>query len=304
MNVPSPSFASQQLSPSVNQNIMTTGVTNVGLTAPMNQNNPSPQISSMVPMPISNPPANPTPVPSHTTHSQHDLLRLRSLVSSLRDSLRNFFNISSLNIDYHIQLVNFNKNLDHPPKLEKSLEDILALCNQIELCLRTILECAIQYRDSQNYLPFQVTTDYNQNPEVPPQTLNDPSNPKSYTQYLYVLKKQIAYAKSIYEILSESTKQIKQLPATQPMVVQPSQGTNPVPHSSMQNSPSEMTPIHHQQQLQPPQRSQQQSIHHPHHHPHHHHQTSIVHQQPQAQQYTPVQPTNQLSQTTQQQMQL
>lgn len=97
MNVPSPSFASQQLSPSVNQNIMTTGVTNVGLTAPMNQNNPSPQISSMVPMPISNPPANPTPVPSHTTHSQHDLLRLRSLVSSLRDSLRVIFREIAMN---------------------------------------------------------------------------------------------------------------------------------------------------------------------------------------------------------------
>ncbi|OTF71654.1 mediator of RNA polymerase II transcription subunit 29-like protein, partial [Euroglyphus maynei] len=102
-----------------------------------------------------------------------------------------------------------NKNLEQPPKLEKSLEDILALCNQIELCLRTILECTIQSRDSKTYLPFQVSNEYSLEQ---PTMLPDNSQPKSYASYLNVIKKQVTYAKSIYEILSENVKQIKKTP--------------------------------------------------------------------------------------------
>ena len=44
--------------------------------------------------------------------------------------------------------------------------------------------------------------------------LQDNTQPKSYASYLNVIKKQVTYAKSIYEILSESVKQIKTIPDT------------------------------------------------------------------------------------------
>lgn len=156
-----------------------------------------------------------------------------------------------------------NKNLEQPPKLEKSLEDILALCNQIELCLvsvfcnnslandfinfiffhflnhqRTILECTIQSRDSKTYLPFQVSNEFSlEQPTMMP----DNSQPKSYASYLNVIKKQVTYAKSIYEILSESVKQIKTTP--EPMI--PSQ----IHHSTQ----VQMQPMPHQTSKLPPQ---------------------------------------------------
>nr|XP_027197233.1 mediator of RNA polymerase II transcription subunit 29-like [Dermatophagoides pteronyssinus] len=165
---------------------------------------------------VSNQPQPPQPQTSSSSSHQmsnthHDLNRLKNLISMLRETLRNFFIISGMNLDYSTQMDNFNKNLEQPPKLEKSLEDILALCNQIELCLRTILECTIQSRDSKTYLPFQVSNEYNLEQ---PGMLQDNTQPKSYASYLNVIKKQVTYAKSIYEILSESVKQIKTIPDT------------------------------------------------------------------------------------------
>ncbi|KAH9516062.1 Mediator of RNA polymerase II transcription subunit 29 [Dermatophagoides farinae] len=187
----------------------------------------------------SHPPQPPPQTSSHQmSNTHHDLHRLKNLISMLRETLRNFFIISGMNLDYSTQIDNFNKNLEQPPKLEKSLEDILALCNQIELCLRTILECTIQSRDSKTYLPFQVSNEFSlEQPTMMP----DNSQPKSYASYLNVIKKQVTYAKSIYEILSESVKQIKTTP--EPMI--PSQ----IHHSTQ----VQMQPMPHQTSKLPPQ---------------------------------------------------
>ena len=71
--------------------------------------------------------------------------------------------------------------------------------------------------------------------------LQDNTQPKSYASYLNVIKKQVTYAKSIYEILSESVKQIKTTP--EPMI--PSQ----IHHSTQ----VQMQPMPHQTSKLPPQ---------------------------------------------------
>jgi len=91
---------------------------------------------------------------------------------------------------------------------------------------RTILECAIQTRDSNTYIPFQISKEY-QTDLTQAGMLQD--NSISYTQYLSIIKKQVNYAKSVYDILQEAVKQIRQTdPPIMPQQQQPQQQTNQI----------------------------------------------------------------------------
>lgn len=58
-----------------------------------------------------------------------------------------------------------------------------------------------------------------------------PENSLAYNHYLNLIKKQVSYAKSVYEILSESVKQIKAPEA--PIIPQPQQ-MNPIQQQQQQ----------------------------------------------------------------------
>lgn len=127
------------------------------------------------------------------------------------------------------------------------MEDFYSLCNQIELTLRTILECTIQTRDSTSYLPFQISKDSQSHHEMPPAGMAH--NTISYSEYLGVIKKQVSYAKAVYDILSDAARQIKNEPPQQPPMQQmPSQ-------QQQQLIPPQMNPhgipMQQQQQMQP-----------------------------------------------------
>lgn len=115
------------------------------------------------------------------------------------------------------------------------------------------MECAIQLRDSQNYLPFQVSNDL---PYDSQQSMLD-NNIKSYPHYINVIKREVSYAKSLYDILSESSKQIRQsteylssmpqnaLHYSQHPPPQPTQQLQPQTHSHQPTSamlPNQMHP--------------------------------------------------------------
>lgn len=106
------------------------------------------------------------------------------------------------------------------------------------------MECAIQLRDSQNYLPFQVSNDLHYDSQ---QSILD-NNIKSYPHYVNVVKREVTYAKSLYDILSESSKQIRQsteypqqstLHHSQHPPPQPTQQIQPQTHS---HQPSPILP--------------------------------------------------------------
>ncbi|OTF80760.1 hypothetical protein BLA29_012797 [Euroglyphus maynei] len=67
----------------------------------------------ILPNPTANHPSQPPPPPppqqtsSHQiSNTHHDLNRLKNLISMLRETLRNFFIISGMNIDYSTQMDN------------------------------------------------------------------------------------------------------------------------------------------------------------------------------------------------------
>lgn len=86
------------------------------------------------------------------------------------------------------------------------------------------MECSIQTRDSNNYLPFLVSKDIKPDPNQ--------ETTLSYPQYLSVIKKQVNFAKTIYDILSEGAKQIKQ---SEPTIQQQQQ-----PAAQHHNAPGQM----------------------------------------------------------------
>lgn len=85
------------------------------------------------------------------------------------------------------------KTLDQAPRFDKLLEDFYSISDQIELHLKTALQCYEQCKSSQHYLGLQVNT-----------TRLDPipeGQVLSYPQYLNTVKSQISYAREIQDML-------------------------------------------------------------------------------------------------------
>lgn len=127
--------------------------------------------------------------------------------------------------------------------------------------MRTILECTIQTRDSNNFLPFTISKE-NQT-DIPLGGMGN--NTISYSDYVNVIKKQVSYAKSIYDILSDSARQIRaEPPPPQPMMppqalqqqqqILPQMSQQPLQHMGPVSGPAigQVGPTSHQiqQQLQ------------------------------------------------------
>lgn len=87
-----------------------------------------------------------------------NVVKVRMLVGSLKDSLSEVVRVAAMNI-YHTAAVDNGVRASSegpPPRLDKALEEFYSICNQIELNLKTIQECVLQFRDSQQYLPIPV----------------------------------------------------------------------------------------------------------------------------------------------------
>ncbi|XP_039576987.1 mediator of RNA polymerase II transcription subunit 29, partial [Passer montanus] len=88
-------------------------------------------------------------------------------------------------------------------RFDKSLEEFYALCDQLELCLRLAHECLAQSFDSAKHAPALV-------PAAPKGEGGPGGGSESlpYTQYLPLIKAQIAGAKDIHNALLEGTNKI------------------------------------------------------------------------------------------------
>lgn len=81
------------------------------------------------------------------------------------------------------------------PRFDKHLEEFYSICDQIELHLKTSIQCVEQNSASQRYLPVHVATT-----RVEPLPLIE-NGPISYPQYLSTVRTQISYAKDIHDTL-------------------------------------------------------------------------------------------------------
>ncbi|RWS25599.1 mediator of RNA polymerase II transcription subunit 29-like protein [Leptotrombidium deliense] len=115
--------------------------------------------------------------------------------------------VTALNINHNSQIDSGVKTTeDKVARFDKALEEFFASCNQIELLLKTINECAIQHRDSQKYLQFNVSTLKSDASG----TIENcgPDTVISYSQYISTIKNQIHFAKSVQDVLIEGAKRV------------------------------------------------------------------------------------------------
>lgn len=134
-----------------------------------------------------------------------NVARVRMLVGSLKDSLSEVVRVAAMNI-YHTAAVDNGVRASpdaSPQRLDKALEEFFNICNQIEFNLKTIQECVLQEKGSQHYLPIPVHPN-KQEPSGPQDTA------MSYSQFLSTIGSQVAFAKELQEILSESASQLQQ----------------------------------------------------------------------------------------------
>ncbi|XP_020642727.3 mediator of RNA polymerase II transcription subunit 29 [Pogona vitticeps] len=127
--------------------------------------------------------------------------RFRLLLPQLKESLQNLMKIAAQNFIQNTNIDSGQKSNDGPvQRVDKSLEEFYALCDQLELCLRLAYECLSQSFDSAKHSPTLVPT------ATKPDAIQTESLP--YTQYLSMIKSQIACAKDIHNALLECSNKI------------------------------------------------------------------------------------------------
>ncbi|XP_049776592.1 mediator of RNA polymerase II transcription subunit 29 isoform X1 [Schistocerca cancellata] len=139
-------------------------------------------------------------IPQSLTQPQErldNISKVKMLIGPLRDSL-------SLTIKSAAQILHQNYLVDvgpqkavdvQPPRFDKSIEEFYSICDQMELHLKTSIECLNQLSSSQRYLPLPVATARTE--PLPAQDVGS----LTYPQYLATVRAQVAYTKEIHDVL-------------------------------------------------------------------------------------------------------
>ncbi|XP_069738205.1 mediator of RNA polymerase II transcription subunit 29 [Phaenicophaeus curvirostris] len=127
--------------------------------------------------------------------------RVRLLLPQLKESLQTLMKVAAQNLVQNSSIDNGQKSAEGPlQRFDKSLEEFYALCDQLELCLRLAHECLSQSFDSAKHAPALVP--------AAPKGEGAGGDPLPYTQYLPLIKAQIAGAKDIHNALLEGANKI------------------------------------------------------------------------------------------------
>lgn len=117
--------------------------------------------------------------------------RFRLLIPQLKESLQTLMKVAAQNLVQNSNIDNGQKSADGAlQRFDKSLEEFYALCDQLELCLRLAHECLSQSFDSAKHAPALVP--------AAPKGEGAAGESLPYTQYLPLIKAQIAGAKDIH----------------------------------------------------------------------------------------------------------
>lgn len=131
--------------------------------------------------------------------------KLVQTTRDLKELVKNLMQISATLIDRNSQIDHGNKveQPDQPiGKFESVMEEFISACNLLELNLRTIQECLIQARSSQQNLPITMSNlkfdvDWSDSDATIP-----PNNVVSWNEYLCYVNNQIKSMKEIQTMLS------------------------------------------------------------------------------------------------------
>ncbi|XP_075594746.1 mediator of RNA polymerase II transcription subunit 29 [Balearica regulorum gibbericeps] len=149
------------------------------------------------------PPGPPLPAQVAAAQAQDfdPVQRFRLLIPQLKESLQTLMKVAAQNLVQNSSIDNGQKSADGAlQRFDKSLEEFYALCDQLELCLRLAHECLSQSFDSAKHAPALVP--------AAPKNEGGAGETLPYTQYLPLIKAQIAGAKDIHNALLEGANKI------------------------------------------------------------------------------------------------
>lgn len=133
-----------------------------------------------------------------------DPQKINVILANLKEQFNSLIQSSAQLIDRNSQIDSGSK-CDIPPpaiKFETALEDFLSSCNSLEYHLKTIQECLLQGRASQQNLPISVSSTKPDKLESAPEPI-EPGTSVSYNQYLNAIKYQIDAANAIQNLLED-----------------------------------------------------------------------------------------------------
>ncbi|KAJ8687430.1 hypothetical protein QAD02_023224 [Eretmocerus hayati] len=129
-----------------------------------------------------------------------NISKVKSLVGPLRDSLSLALKSAAQTL-YQNNLIDTSKGADPQDyRFNKNIEEFFAICDQIELHLKTSIECINQHSMSTRYMPVNVN---------PLRIDNIPSpDALNYPQYLMTARSQVQYTRDVHNALSNAARSI------------------------------------------------------------------------------------------------
>ncbi|KAF4528059.1 hypothetical protein B566_EDAN012020 [Ephemera danica] len=127
-----------------------------------------------------------------------NISKVKSLVGPLRDSLSITLKTAAHAL-HHNSLVDLGtmKGNEIPvQRFDKNLEEFYSICDQMELHLKTAIECVTQGNSSQRYLPMQVALTRMESGPVTQQ-----QESLSYPQFLATVRSQVSYSRELHDTL-------------------------------------------------------------------------------------------------------
>lgn len=133
-----------------------------------------------------------------------NISKVKSLVGPLRESLGIALKTAAHTLHQNSLVdVGSMKGIDQPDhRFNKHMEEFYSICDQIELHLKTSVECLSQNNSSLRYLPMSVITNRSD-------TVSTQEGPAlSYPQFLMTVRAQVAYARDIHDALMSHARAI------------------------------------------------------------------------------------------------
>jgi len=127
-----------------------------------------------------------------------NISKAKALVPQLKDSLMDVFKVAAVTISGNNMIDSGSKAVEiDPGRFDRTLEKFFSICDQMEVHLKTSIECLNQGISSQRYLPT---------PVMPTKM----EGSLSYPQYIGVVKGQIAFAKEVHDTLAEAAQKLSE----------------------------------------------------------------------------------------------
>ncbi|CAD7092818.1 unnamed protein product [Hermetia illucens] len=147
------------------------------------------------------------PQPQQQAEKMDNISKIKSLVGPLRESFYATFKSAAVVLQQS-NLSDDLKKINNTPtaRYDKHLEEFYSICDQIELHLKTAVQCIQQLSSAQHYLPQPVASS-RMEPYPQPENANAPI---SYPQYLATVRSHISSAKEIHDTLISAAQNISQ----------------------------------------------------------------------------------------------